>query len=125
MATEQKRKIVTPHPVQAAIHVAVAKLAGFRPHTIVGMADVHDARGLVDDLLALASIIDPVVTAVGRYAESSLGSFGKSFKEDFEDQLLKALQGNATYLIQDAGEAIAESREDAGAEMAREFQMGV
>jgi len=87
------------HPVQAAIHAAIARLAGFRPARIVGEPDENDARALIDDLLALAAIVDPVVAAVGEYAVSALGMPRAELKE-FEHQLRGALEGNATFCLE-------------------------
>jgi len=88
-----------PHPVQAAIHAAIAKLAAFRPTRIVGEPDRADAQAVADDLLAIAAIVDPVVAAIGDYADSTIGLGPKNLDRDFRDQLRGALEGNATYTV--------------------------
>lgn len=86
------------HPVRVAFKEAGLKLACLLPHTIVGEPDMADARGLLSDLDALIAIIDPVIAAIGHYAESHLGSLDQSL---FTDQVLGALDGNATFAIED------------------------
>jgi hypothetical protein len=87
------------HPVRVAIVTAVGLLASFRPTRIVGEPDRADAHGLADDLLVIAAIVDPVVQAIGDYAQSTLGVSAADVDRYFANQLRGALEGNATYCI--------------------------
>jgi hypothetical protein len=93
------------HPVAKAAQQAAAKLLGIQWHTIRGEARPDDAVALVRDLEMLCRIVDPIVAAFGEYAQSEFGGIDLTL---FTDQLDKALQGNATYEIESAGEQLAE-----------------
>lgn len=99
-----------PHPVRTAVQHAVAKLVSFRPARVAGEPDMADARNLADDLLAIAAIIDPVVAAMGEYAQSTIGLTHRHVDDCFRHQLRQALEGNATFVIEDAMRRRAESR---------------
>src|SRR3954468_5224706 len=103
------------HPVKAALILAIGRLAALRPTRIVGEPDLVDAHGLADDLLAVAAIVDPIVQAIGEYAQSTLGITPADVERYFHDQLRAALEGNATYCITQALAA----REDDTAERRR------
>jgi hypothetical protein len=101
------------HPVQAAVNAAIARLAAFTPTRIVGEPDAADANGLIDDLFAMAAIVDPVIAAIGDYADSAIG-LPRADRALFVDQLRQALEGNATYVVTRAIEdRIGSRREDA------------
>jgi hypothetical protein len=85
--------------VQTVVQAAVARLAAFRPTRIVGEPDRADAQALADDLLVIAAIVDPIVAAIGDYADSTIGLAAGDLDRDFRDQLRGALEGNATYTI--------------------------
>jgi len=87
------------HPVRIAALTAARRLLSFQPAKIVGEPDVKDALNLVDDLNALCAIIDPLIAAVGEYVASNIPGIDQSL---FHDQLLGALQGNATHAIESA-----------------------
>jgi len=91
-----------------AIAAAVARLAAFRPTRIVGEPDRADAHGLVDDLMTLAAVVDPIVQAMGDYAQSTLGIPAADVDRYFRHQLRGALEGNATWCIT---QAVAERQE--------------
>ena len=61
----------------------------------------HDAEELVACLRRLAAIIDPVVSAIGSYANHHFGWVDQRL---FKDQLLNALEGDATFVIQEAAD---------------------
>src|SRR5262249_54955707 len=61
------------HPVRKACLAAAVKLVSLTPTRIVGEPDMADARGLIDDLDAICTIVDPVVAAIGAYAEAHFG----------------------------------------------------
>ena len=54
---------------------------------------------------SLASIIDPVVLAIGQYAQENLGLSEKAIHDNFTEQLSRALDGNATWNLEEAGDA--------------------
>lgn len=95
---------VQSSPLDAIVHAAGQKLLGLRMTRIVGEPDKTDADNLRDDLEALWTIIDPVVLAIGRYAQDNLGVSGEDITRHFTDQLRGALEGNATYCLEVAGE---------------------
>lgn len=91
-------------PLNAVVHEAARKLLNLQMTRIVGAGDKHDAKNLIADLEAVASIIDPVVLAIGLYAKENLGITDKAIKDNFTDQLRGALEGNATFNIEEAGD---------------------
>ena len=99
------------HPVSTAIAAAIGKLAAFRPTRIVGEPDQADAHGLADDLLTLAAVVDPIIEAIGDYAQSALGVPATDVQRYFRDQLRGALDGNATWCIT---QAVAGQQESGG-----------
>ena len=105
------------HPVRKACLTAAVKLVSLVPTRIVGEPDMADARALIDDLDTICSIVDPVVAAIGHYAETNFGRLDQSL---FTDQLHGALDGNATFEIRGARKRI--SGRDGAAEAAAEFR---
>jgi len=99
------------HPVRVALRDAGMKLACLIPHAIVGDPTMADAKALQQDLDAIAAIVDPVVNAVGRYAQSNFGRIDLSL---FTDQLRDALDGNATFEIEQAARTWEEEWEASG-----------
>ena len=95
--------VPAPTAVEAAIRSAIAKLAAFRPARIVGAADAADARNLIDDLTALTAIVDPVIAAVGAYAAENFVGIDRA---PFTDQLRGALEGNATFVLEETARRI-------------------
>lgn len=91
-------------PLDAVVANAARKLLMLRMTNIRGAGDKHDANNLIADLEAVASIIDPVVLAIGMYAKENLGLTDKAIKGNFTDQLRGALEGNATFNIEEAGD---------------------
>lgn len=87
---------------------AAANLAGVQFSQVAGMADRADAENLADDLVAVANIIDPLVEAIGDEAYRHL-PIADDDRQCFRDQLLGALEGNATYLVTEAGRELEES----------------
>jgi hypothetical protein len=97
------------HPVAEACRIAADKLNGFCPQRVVGEPDMADAAGLVDDLMALAAIMDPVIETVGVYAYGAIGFSARDLSL-FRHQLRDALEGNATFVIEEAMRERAETR---------------
>lgn len=75
-------------------------------------ADEDDARSLVKDLQAICRIIDPVILAIGEYADQHFGRIDLSL---FTNQLGDALDGNATFELESAAEAVVQERMDEAA----------
>jgi hypothetical protein len=88
-------------PLDAVIDTASAQLSQLRMHRIVGEPDRTDAEKLVANLRQLAAIIDPVVAAIGRHASHHFGWVDQRL---FTNQLLNALEGDATFVIQEAAD---------------------
>jgi len=107
------------HPVRKACLAAAVKLVSLTPTRIVGEPDIADARGLIDDLDTICTIVDPVITAIGAYAEAHFGRLDQSL---FTDQLHGALDGNATFEIEQAARKLLAGRADGAAEMTRTFR---
>src|SRR5262245_24393213 len=107
------------HPVRKACLAAAVKLVSLLPTRIVGEPDMADARALIDDLDAICSIVDPMVAAIGHYAESNFGQLDQSL---FTDQLHGALDGNATFEIEQAARRHIGDRAEGAAEAAADFR---
>lgn len=107
------------HPVRKACLAAAVKLVSLTPTRIVGEPDMADARGLIDDLDAICTIVDPVVAAIGSYAEAHFGRLDQSL---FTDQLHGALDGNATFEIEQAARKLLADRADNVVEMTHAFR---
>jgi hypothetical protein len=89
-------------PSLNAVFVEAGKqLLNMRTHQIVGEPDRHDAEELVACLRRLAAIIDPVVAAIGSYAGHHFGWVDQRL---FTNQLLNALEGDATFVIEQAAD---------------------
>lgn len=93
--------------LQRAQLTAVAKLAGIQFTVIRGIADDKDAEALRDDLIALWRIVDPLIEAMGQYAAEHFDGLDQS---EFKDVLQGALDGNATFVLDDVAESIREER---------------
>jgi hypothetical protein len=61
-----------------------------------------DADALVSDLRLLARHVDALILAYGAYSKFALGVSGSDVKEHFTNTLSNALDGNATFAIEDA-----------------------
>jgi len=107
------------HPVRKACLEAAVRLVSLTPTRIVGAPDMADARALIDDLDAICTIVDPVVAAIGHYAEANFGRLDQSL---FIDQLHGALDGNATFEIEQAARRLVAGRADDDAETAARFR---
>lgn len=112
--------VAAPHPVSAAIQGAIVRLLALRPKRVVGEPDPGDAAGLIDDLMAIAAIIDPVIESIGEYARSTVGLSRSDVADCFRHVLRNALEGNATFVIADALRR--RGGTEHAAEMAREFR---
>jgi hypothetical protein len=99
MADEAARLNVHSH--QKALAVMISKLAGLTLTRIVGEADGNDATLLADDLRDAAKIMDEFVAAMGSYAGSN---FNRIDEKLFANVLSDAIDGNALYELETAGE---------------------
>ncbi len=91
------------NPLDTAIHNAGRKLCALQMTRLWGEGDKSDAQSLTRDLLDIARIVDAALHEIGREARAHLGSDVDLTL--FTDQLLGALEGNATYTICAAVEA--------------------
>lgn len=98
-------------PLDAVVKKAAAKLNGLTMHRIAGgEMNKGDAQALVTDLLDVAKICDSIIQAIGLYAEQhARASIDQTL---FVDQMLGALEGNATFVICQAVEFGDELRMD-------------
>lgn len=95
---------MTPSPLDAIVHSAARKLLNLRMTKINGPGDKHDADNLIADLDVLAEIFDGVILELGLFAKEALGLSSEQIKRDFTDQLRNALEGNATFSLEEAGQ---------------------
>jgi hypothetical protein len=97
-----------------------ANLAGMRLHRIYGQATPDDAIALRDDLEAIArKIVDPLIAVIGDEAAQNFNGIDLKL---FTDQLIGALDGNATTVLSQAAFDLSESRADTIADGRRAFQ---
>ena len=91
------------NPLDTAIHTAGRKLCALQMTRLWGQADKSDAQSLTRDLLDIARIVDAALYEIGREAKAHIGhDIDLSL---FTDQLLGAVEGNATHTICAAIEA--------------------
>lgn len=103
----------TPSPLDAIVHEAGRKLQGLQMTRIAGnYADKSDADNLRADLEALWGIVDPLILAIGQYAGEHFNISAKSIKDHFTDQLRGALEGNSTFVLEQAGDEAQEALTD-------------
>lgn len=93
------------HSHQKALAVMVSKLAGLTLTRVIGEPDANDAAMLADDLRDTAKIVDEFVAALGSYAASNLNGIDEKM---FVNVLSDAVDGNALYEIETAGERLTE-----------------
>lgn len=102
------------HPVEIAAQEAARKLLALKFARVVGVPDMTDARNVQDDVRSLWKIFDPVITALGEYAQEHFGIPDKSMDGCHENQVRGALEGNLSFLIEEAvRESISEQLNDA------------
>lgn len=101
-------------PVQDAVLEAGRKLLSLKMARIAGVPDEHDCARLRDDFDVLCDIIDPVILAMGEYAQGWLGFSADKVRDHFTDVLRNALEADAIPILDRAAEQIVEDRmEDA------------
>lgn len=97
---------INPNPLDIIVQNAGRKLMGLQMTRFCGEADKGDAQALTRDLLDIARIVDAALYDIGREAKAHIGhDVDLSL---FTDQLLGAIEGNATHTIC----AAIENRED-------------
>lgn len=100
--------------------LSAAYLCGTNMHTVRGQASELDATQLARELLDLSRrCVDPLVAAIGDEAAENFHNVDPAL---FKDQLLGAVEGNATEVIEAAGRDLTESWLETVAEKRREFQ---
>lgn len=92
-----------PSPLDAVLAEASRKLLTLRMTRVVGAVDMIDARNLIADLEALATIFDGVILEVGRYAQEHIGVSPDAVKEHFTDIVRGRLEGYGLFHIEEAG----------------------
>ena len=99
----------TPDLIVQAHGALVAKLAVVRPSRIVGgFADESDLEARASHLMDVARIVDAYILALGHdVRENTAEPIDLS---DFTDQLVAALEGNATFQLSRAAQRLRESR---------------
>lgn len=88
-----------PNPLDTAIHTAGRKLLALQMTRFSATCrpDKGEAQSLVRDLLDVARIVDAALHDIGREARAH---FGYGVKLDlFTDQMLGAIEGNATHTV--------------------------
>jgi hypothetical protein len=75
------------------------QLQGIKPHKIVGCADTADFEERLEHLRAFAKVIDGYLFDLGLELKRHSNEIDL---DQFEDQLADALQGNATFSIEQA-----------------------
>ena len=86
-----------PNPLDLIVQNAGRKLMGLQMTRLYAQADKSDAQSLTRDLLDIARIVDAALYDIGREAKAYFG-----YDVDltlFTDQLLGAIEGNATHTI--------------------------
>jgi hypothetical protein len=91
------------NPLDLIVQNCGRKLCGLQMTRLVGEPDKGDAQSLTRDLLDIAKTIDDALLAIGREAKAHFGSAVDLSL--FADQLLGAIEGNATFTICAAVEA--------------------
>jgi hypothetical protein len=86
---------------------AIAGLSGLKLHRIVGEADAADFFALRDDIEAIAAQVDPLIAAIGSQAAGASRAIERDL---FEAQLSGALDGNATFNLDEAAARVSEDR---------------
>ena len=101
------------NPLDVAVHEAGRKLQCFLMTRLCSVAQPtkSEAQSLVRDLLDISKVVDDMLLAIGREARAHFGH-GVEL-ELFTDQLLGAIQGNATYVVEEAAEEIERDADDA------------
>src|SRR5947209_11759914 len=67
------KTIAQRHPVDQAIDVAIERLIAFRSYRVSPFPTVIDGKDLNQDIDVLCGIFDGVFSALGHYAQSTLG----------------------------------------------------
>src|SRR5262249_25908083 len=95
-----------PNPLDLIVQNCGRKLMALQMTRLFAQADKSDAQSLTRDLLDIARIVDAALYEIGREAKAYFGH--EVDLTLFTDQLLTAIEGNATHTIC----AAFESRED-------------
>jgi hypothetical protein len=104
------RAVRTPSPLDAAWRDLAVFTAGITPARIVGEADAADALALRDDLDLIWQRVDRLIEAYGDYAASHFNGIDTGL---FKDQLRGALEGNATFELEEAAGRLRAARTEA------------
>ena len=96
--------IQSNHPVWLAAQMAANQLKSLQLHQCALEPTKADADALIADVTVLWEIFDPVIEAMGRYAGYNLGLSEQTVKDTSVDVVRNALEGDLTYVIEQAFE---------------------
>lgn len=101
---------MTPDPLYADLCARWKQLAdvanGIVPTRIPLEPCPGEIKAVADDLMVLARNVDALIESYGAYLDANTpGYFDVSL---FKDQLIKAIEGDALYEIEEAAEAVRE-----------------
>ena len=114
VSTIPPRAEISPNPLDVVVHNCGRKLLTLQMTRLVGEPDKGDAQDLTRDLLDIGRMVDEMILAIGRHAQSH---FGRAVDlKQFTDQLRGALEGNATFTICEAVEIMDEERAEANSD---------
>jgi hypothetical protein len=85
------------NPLDLIVQNCGRKLAALQMTRLYAQADKSDAQSLTRDLLDISRIVDQMLYDIGREAKAHFGSDVDLTL--FTDQLLGAIEGNATFTI--------------------------
>jgi hypothetical protein len=96
-------------PAVQAHDVLVKKITAVPPNRIVGgYADEADLETRASHLLNIARIVDAYILALGRDVKENIAH--AIDLEDFTDQVIGAVEGNATYQLSRMAQRMREAR---------------
>jgi hypothetical protein len=103
------KAVRAPSPLDTAWRDLAVFAAGVTPARIVGDADAADALALRDDLDVIWQRVDRLIEAYGDYAASHFNGIDTGL---FKDQVRGALEGNATFELEEAAGRLRTARAD-------------
>jgi len=90
---------VEPH--QRALAECIQKLAGLELHRIDLVPVAEEGELVAQNLYGIATAVDPLIKAIGEHARYNLGIPDKDM-DVFEDVVVKAIDGDAPYVVVEA-----------------------
>lgn len=102
--------MTTPSPLNVVLAEAARKLVALQMTTLSLDPDRVDLNNILTDLRDVARIFDTVIAEIGDYAGPYFGVPQKEIVNAFHGQVRGALEGNATFILQEAYREISENR---------------